>query len=310
MQNPAFLFSGQGSQAPGMGRDLCGNFPQAAAVYELASEILGYDVLKLSSQGSEQQLAQPAVSQPLIYILSMAAFAVLRENGVIPGAVAGHSLGEVGALTVAGAFELETGLRVIACRAKAMQKAAEESGGAMYAVIGPSAGQIEDACARAGGYVVPVNYNCPGQIVIAGENGAALRASKLLQEGGARVVKLAVNAAFHSETMRGAAEESYEGLSSLPLLPPKGVFYSNLTGGRAEIDDTALYLKTQMASPVLFKDEMDAMARDGFETFIELGPGRTLCGLVRRGIKSARAYNVEDKKSLLKCLEAVGRTAG
>ncbi|MDR3552811.1 MAG: ACP S-malonyltransferase [Clostridia bacterium] len=304
MLKPVFLFSGQGSQYPGMGRELCGQYGCAARTYEKASDILGYDVLKLSCGGSAQELAKTLYSQPLIYTLSMAACAVLMENGVAPAAVAGFSLGECSALAAAGAMDAETGFRVINARARAMQKAAESSDGAMYAVIGPSAQEIEAACSQADGYVIPVNYNCPGQIVIAGECGAAQRAADALKDSGARVVRLAVNAAFHSRLMLDAAGEFYAQISQYKYAVPRIGFYSNVTGGRAQIDDIPLYLKGQMTSPVRFIDETGAMSRDGIDAFIELGPGRALCGFIRKGIQGAATFNVEDPKSLEKCLAA------
>lgn len=313
MSKNVFLFSGQGSQYAGMGKELCENFKTAKDIYNEASENFGFDVLKLSCEGSGEELAQTAVSQPLIYTLSMAAYSLLRENGIAPDAVAGFSIGEVSALTAAEAIDLKTGFKVIKERAAAMQAAAESSESAMYAVIGLENEEVEKTCSEigesTGGYVVPVNYNCKGQIVIAGEEAAAKTAAEKLGEKSKKVVRLAVNAAFHSKLMNSASERFYENIKGFAYGTPKVTVYSNVTGGKAEIDDVAGYLKKQMISPVKFSDEMAAMSRDGIDTFVELGPGKTLCGFIRRGLKGLPFYNVEDLKSFEKCLEAFGKNA-
>lgn len=303
----AFLFSGQGAQYSGMGETLCQEFPAARRVYDAAGEALGLDVRRLSRESGAKELARTAVAQPLIYTLSLAAWAVITEAGIFPDAGAGFSLGECSALAAAGAMDSATGFTVIRARARAMQSAAEAKGGSMAAVIGAKPGAIEAACTQAGGYVMPVNYNCPGQTVIAGETAAVDRAAKLLAAGGVRVVKLAVNAAFHSGMMAGASAAFYETIRTLPFGKPGFPLYSNLTGDRLEETGIPAYLREQMVHPVRFQEEMAAMARDGFDTFVELGPGHTLCGFIRRGIRGARAFSVDNPASLRKCLAALGR---
>ena len=308
MGKTAFLFSGQGAQHPGMGKELCAQYSEAKTVYESASEAFGFDLLALSCNGSEEELAKTAVSQPLIYTLSMAAFAVVRAGGMNFDAVAGFSLGEVSALTAAGAFSLETGFKVIAARAAEMQAAAEQTPGAMFAVIGGTEETVEAACEKArsqqGGIAVPVNYNCPGQIVIAGQEETVCAAAKELGDAGLRVVRLSVNAAFHSPLMQNASERFYEKIKNFDLQPPQKAVYSNVTGIRAEIPDPAAYLKTQMTRPVRFTQEMAAMSADGIDRFVELGPGKTLCGFIRKGLRGAAFYNVEDPATVGKCLQA------
>jgi [acyl-carrier-protein] S-malonyltransferase len=302
MTKTVFMFTGQGAQYTGMGKDLCENFAVANEVYEKASNILGFDVLKLSTEGTLEQISATAVSQPLIYTLSMAAFEVLKANGIVPQAVAGFSLGECSALTAAGAMTLKIGLNIIKERAAAMQRAAENASGAMYAILGAEQSDIEQICADTEGYVIPVNYNCPGQIVIAGEADAAENAAKALADKGAKTVKLAVNSAFHSAMMQKASEEFFDAVKGFDFGTPTIPVYSNATGGLLETSDICTYLKTQMTSPVRFIDEMAAMSADGYTRFIELGPGKTLCGFIRKTLKGAEFANVEDMKTVEKAL--------
>lgn len=301
-----FLFSGQGSQKPGMGVSLCEASSEAKAVYDAASAALGYDVLELSRDGSAETLAETRYSQPLIFTLSMAAYAAVTAHGLRPDAVAGFSLGECTALTAAGALSLEDGFQVIAKRAEAMQRAAESTPGTMFAIVGPTAGEVETVCSQTPGYVRAVNYNCPGQTVLAGEEQAACAAAEALRAAGARVVRLAVGAAFHSALMEPASAEFYAGIRDIPFSKPGRPVYSNVTGGLLPDEPLTGYLRRQMTSPVRFTDEMAAMQAAGYDRFVELGPGRTLCGLVRKALKGASFCNVEDEKSLAACLAFLG----
>lgn len=304
MSDAVYLFSGQGAQFPGMGYSLYENFSAARLVYKTASQALGMDILALSMESSKEQLAQTGLSQPLIFTLSMAAFAVLEANGITPKAVAGHSLGECSALTAAGAMTLETGLKVIQARAKAMQRASEVADGTMVAILGLPSEKVEEVCKQAEGYVIPVNYNCPGQIVIAGETKAALAAAEELRAQGAKTVRLAVGSAFHSALMEPASREFAEAIKGFKFSKPKVPVYSNATGGLLEETDLADYLRRQMMSPVHFTQEMESMKAAGYTQFVELGPGKTLCGLIRRGIKGAETYNLQDLESADACFEA------
>ena len=303
----AFLFSGQGAQSPGMGVDLCAHYSTAAHVYDEASNALGYDILALSRDGGKEQLAQTAVSQPLIYTLSLAIFSVLAENGVHPDGGAGFSVGEVSALSAANAMDTPTGFAVIDTRAKAMQAAAEQKAGTMFAILSASAEDVENACASVKGYAAPVNYNCPGQIVIAGEENAVVAAAQKLKDSGAKTIRLSVNAAFHSKLMAPASETFYDKIKAFSFKKPDFPLFSNVTGKTFPNEELPLYLKKQMISPVRFANEIESLKIEGFDTFLEIGPGKTLCGFIRRGIKGASTYPLEDSIKLEKCLKALGK---
>lgn len=295
----AFLFSGQGSQYPGMGKELLEANPEFSFIYDKASEILGYDLKKVTQEGTDAELAQTCNSQPAIMAMSLLCFECAKKKGITFDAVAGHSLGEYAAMVASGMLSLEDGFKVIKARAAAMDKAGRETEGAMYAILKMTPEDIEKVCEETEGYVVPVNYNSPVQTVIAGEKKAAEAAAKAFAEKGARAVRLNVSAAFHSKLMEGASKEFYEAIKDVKFNTPSVPFYSNVTGGELkDFSDMPSLLAKHMISPVRFTSELAAMSAAGISKFIELGPNKVLTGLVKKTLKGSVAVNAEDIKSL------------
>lgn len=290
-----FLFSGQGSQYSGMGKELLEANPEFSFIYDTASEILGYDLKKICFEADEEELAKTCNSQPAIMATSLLCFEAAKKAGIGFSAVAGHSLGEYAAMTACGMLSLEDGFKVIKARAAAMEKAAQNTDGVMYAVMKKTPEEIEKVCAETEGYVVPVNYNSAAQTVIAGERDAASRAAEALGAIGARTVQLKVASAFHSKLMEGAAEEFYEEINGIGFKEPEVPFYSNVTGGElTDFSDMPSLLKKHMVSPVRFTSELAALQAGGYDTFIELGPNKVLSGLVKKTLKGVSIFNIEN----------------
>lgn len=288
-----------------MGKELCEKYPQID-VYERASEILGFDLAKKINESAEEELAKTVYSQPAIMATSLVALEAMKINGVDFSAVAGHSLGEYAAMVASGILSFEDGFKVIKARAAAMQKATELNSGAMYAIIGKSAEEIEQVCSEIDGYVVPVNYNSAAQTVIAGETAAAEKAAEKFTEMGAKAVKLGVSSAFHSKLMQPAAEEFAPAISGITFNKPNVEFYSNLTGGlQTDFEDMPEKLARHIVSPVRFTSELAALQAAGYENFIELGSGKVLTGLVKKTLKGVNAANVENVKTLEKALSGL-----
>lgn len=301
-----FLFSGQGSQYPGMGAELAEKSSAAKCIYECGSDIMGFDLAKKLSDSTPEELAQTRLSQPAIFTTSLLALAAARENGIENCAVAGHSLGEYAAMYASGMLGLEDAFKAIKLRSEAMAKAAEATGGAMAAIIGSDNETIAKICEEVTGFCAPANYNSPQQTVIAGEAAAIDEALAKFAELGKRGVKLAVSAAFHTKLMNGAAEEFKAAVAGFPFKTPDCDFYSNLYGKKLEdFSDMPSYLAAHICSPVKFTDELEAMNNAGIEAYVELGPGKVLTGLVKKTFRGVNAMQIENAETLEKALAAL-----
>lgn len=277
-----FMFPGQGSQFPGMAKELYETNPTAREMFDRANEILGFNITEIMFDGTAEDLKQTKVTQPAVFLHSV--ILAKCSPDFKPDMVAGHSLGEFSALTAAGALDFEDGLRLVSIRAHAMQKACEANPGTMAAILALPAETIEAVCAEVDGIVVPANYNCDGQIVISGAVDAVAEASERLKAAGAkRALILPVGGAFHSPLMQPAAEELAAGIESVEFKTPVCPVYQNVTAlpttDPAEIKKNLL---AQLTAPVRWTQSVMNMVADGAASFTESGPGKVLQGLVSK----------------------------
>ena len=278
-----YIFPGQGSQFTGMCHDLFIKYDNVKPLFKRAETILGFDISKIMFEGTKEELTQTKVTQPAIFIHSMAILKVL-EDSFKPDLVAGHSLGEFSSLVAAGVLNFEDGLRLVSIRAKAMQKSCESTNGTMAAILGLDNSIIEEICSNIEGTVVAANYNCPGQVVISGEVSAVKNAcEKLIETGARRALILPVGGAFHSELMKDAKDELSKAINETSFNSPICPIYQNVNG-RPEhlVDNIKRNLISQLTSPVKWTQSVNKMIEDGCQDFIEIGPGKVLQGLIKK----------------------------
>ena len=278
-----YIFPGQGSQFTGMCHDLFIKYDNVKPLFKRAETILGFDISKIMFEGTKEELTQTKVTQPAIFIHSMAILKVLKDS-FKPDLVAGHSLGEFSSLVAAGVLNFEDGLRLVSIRAKAMQKSCESTNGTMAAILGLDNSIIEEICSNIEGTVVAANYNCPGQVVISGEVSAVKNACEKLSETGARrALILPVGGAFHSELMKDAKDELSKAIKETSFNSPICPIYQNVNG-RPEhlVDNIKRNLISQLTSPVKWTQSVNKMIEDGCQDFIEMCPGKVLQGLIKK----------------------------
>ncbi|MBN8410847.1 ACP S-malonyltransferase [Halomonas denitrificans] len=304
----ALIFPGQGSQQIGMLRDLAERYSVVRTTFEEASEALGYDLWQVVQEGPEESLNATACTQPALLASSVAIWRVWQElEGPRPGAMAGHSLGEYSAMVCAGALPFAEGIRLVRLRGEAMQQAVPAGQGAMAAILGLDDAAVEQACASAaeGDVVSAVNYNAPGQVVIAGSKAAVERAIVACQEAGAkRAMPLPVSVPSHCALMRPAAEKLEQALAEVELKAPRYTVIQNVDAqAHADVATLRTRLVEQLYQPVRWVSCVEKMVADGADVFIECGPGKVLTGLNKRISRGTRGLAVNDPDSLAAALE-------
>ncbi|MDD5492305.1 MAG: ACP S-malonyltransferase [bacterium] len=305
MNKIAFMFPGQGAQYVGMGQELNAKYELARILFDQANKILGYDLTKVMFEGPIETLTQTQYTQPAVFTLSVVVSRLLAEQGIKPQIVAGHSLGEYAALAASRIISFEEGLKLVQIRGRTLQENAVKHPGMMAAIIGLEDDKVKDICAHSKtGIVEAVNYNCPGQLVIAGETAAVQAAMEEAQKAGAmKVIQLQVSGPFHSSLMREASVQFEKELESFEMHNPQVPIVANYNAkfiqNTAEAKEAMV---KQVYSPVFWKESVGQLINDGTEFFVEAGPGKTLCGLLKRINRKMPCANVENESTLQELL--------
>lgn len=299
----SFVFAGQGAQYSGMGRELYEVSAAARKVFDTAEEIRPGTKAQCFS-GTQEELNITKNTQPCLFCVDLAAAEALREAGIVPDMAAGFSLGEVAAVTFAGVFSQKDGFTLVTKRAEFMQSAAEQADSAMAAVLKLDNAKVEALCAAHPG-VYPVNYNSPGQLVVAGLKTALPDFLTDVSAAGGRAVPLAVSGGFHSPFMAQAAERLGEVLADTEANAPQMPVYANFTAAPYTAEEAKQLLETQVSHPVLWQQTVENMIAAGVDTFVEVGPGKTLSGLIKKTNRTVKIYNVENAETLHKTVEAL-----
>lgn len=288
----AYVFPGQGAQFSGMGKDLYESSSDAKALFDQANEILGFNITDTMFSGSDEDLKQTKITQPAVFLHSV--ILAKTMDGFNPSMVAGHSLGEISALTAAGVLSFEDGLKLVSIRAQAMQKACEQNPSTMAAILGLDDSVVEEVCDSIDDVVVAANYNCPGQLVISGTNEGVNTACEILKEKGAkRALPLPVGGAFHSPLMEPAREELAAAINNADFSTPSCPVYQNVST-KAETDPATIKenLIAQLTAPVKWTQSVQNMMTDGATEFVEVGPGRALQGMIKKVDRAAQVSGV------------------
>ena len=306
----AFLFSGQGSQAPGMGKEIAENFECAMKVFDEANEALGFDIKDMIWNGDTETLMITENTQPCIVTMSTAVLRVMQEKNIVPDVVAGLSLGEYSAHIASGSIDFSDAVKLVRKRGKYMQEEVPVGKGAMAAIIALSADEVRECCREASefGVCTGANFNCPGQIVVSGEVGAVEKCCEIAKGKGAkRAMMLPVSAPFHCALLIGAGEKLAAEMENIEVKEMQIPLITNVTADYVNSkEDIKPLLVKQVSNSVLWEDTIRKMIADGVDTFVEIGPGKTLCGFVKKVSKDVRTFNVEDMASLNATLEALG----
>ena len=309
MSKVAFVFPGQASQYPGMGKELADKYPAARAAFEEADKALGFSISKICFEGTEDELRLTANTQPAILTVSVAAHRVLADKGIMPDFVAGHSLGEYSALVAVGALKFADAVRLVRKRGTYMQEAVPVGVGGMAAIMGLSPAVVQDVCKRAAENEIcaPANLNSPEQTVISGHASAVKRAVEIASQSGAkRAVVLAVSAPFHSALMMPAQEKLEKDLRATTMNFLQVPLVTNVDADTIRKGDEAREaLIRQVTMPVRWEESMRMLLDEGVNTFVEVGPGKVLTGLMRQIERSVAILNVEDEKSMLGTLDKI-----